>query len=118
MAELNQRWLILTTGVVVPSFGTVVFNVLGQLVKNGAKSDVPAGSFDFSLGCALAIVGVAVAQSELDRTRSLFVVFSLLMLILIGADIIARYRWPQWEIEMIVLSDSIAFLATAWAMWK
>ena len=77
---MDQRAMNLAAGLVVPSAGSVVFNVLGELVKNGAKAEIPVGSYDFSLGCALAIVGVAVAQKDMDRARTLFVLFSLLLL--------------------------------------
>ncbi len=115
---MDQRTLNLATGLAVPSVGTIVFNVLGELVKNGAKAEIPVGSYDFSLGCALAIVGVAVAQRDMDRARALFVMFSMLLLILIGLDIIVRYRWSEFELQIIVASDFVAFIATAWAMWE
>jgi hypothetical protein len=107
----------LAAGLIVPSAGTIIFNVLGDLVKNGAKAEIPLASYDFSLGCALAIVGVAVAQKDMERARSLFVLFSLLVLILIGLDVILRYRWSEFEPAIVALSDFIAFAATFWAMW-
>ena len=115
---MDQKTLNLATGLAVPSFGSIIFNVLGELVKNGAKTPIPAGAYDFSLGCALAIIGVAVAQSDMNKARTLFVVFSALLLILIGLDIILRYRWIEWEMTIIVLSNLVALATTAWSMWE
>ena len=82
----------------------------------GAAIPSAATIIDFSLGCALAIVGVAVSQKDPKTARAMVVLFSSWLLILIVIDAILRYRWSGWEAEIIVISDIVALISTARAM--
>jgi hypothetical protein len=115
---LNERLLNLIIGLAVPTVGAVIFNILGEMVKNGAHAPIPVADYDYSLGCVLAIFGVAVAQRQLGKARNLFVFSVLVLLMLIVVDIILRYRWSDWELEFIVAGDLVAILATGWAMFN
>ena len=100
----------------LPVGGGLIFNVLGEMVKSGAKAEIPLAIWDFSLGCALAIVGVAVAQSNLGRARNLFIWAICVLFILTGVDIILRHKFDKWELAWIAISDAIAFGAVWRAM--
>ena len=82
----------------------------------GAAIPSAATIIDFSLGCALVIVGVAVSQNDPKTARAMVVHFSSWLLILIVNDAILRYRWSAWEAEIIVISDIVALISTARAM--
>jgi len=114
---MDRRWLNIAAGLAIPSAGTVVFNVLSEMVKGGAKVDIPFADWDFSFGCALAIVGVAVSQEDEGKARAAFVLFAAVLLILLVFDIILRYRWPSYEGQIIAVSDVLALSATLAAMW-
>jgi hypothetical protein len=102
----------------IPSAATVLFNVLGDMLKHGANSQAPPEAYDFSLGCAFAIVGAAVAQSNRDKAKTMFMAFLFLLLALILTDLIVRYKFRDWELTMIIVSDVIALGGTARAIWE
>jgi hypothetical protein len=102
----------------IPVAGALVFNVIGDAVHYGAKTPIPLSDLDFSIGTAFAIVGVAAAQTSPERQRWMF---GLLLIVYIGTqfvDIFLRYRFPEWEAYMIVVSDAFSICAAGFRMWN
>jgi len=105
-------------GLLIPSAASVLFNVLSEMLKSGAQKDIPNGAYDFALGCAFAIVGAAVTQRAQDKAKMIFTIFCVVLLALVFTDLILRYKYAGHELSLIVLSDCIALVGTAWAIWE
>ena len=112
------KTLNLIVNLLIPVAGTTIFNVLGEMVKSGANAAIPVSDYDFSLGCALTIVGVAVAQTDIQGAREMFAVFVVVLLALFVFDLILRYRVPGYDVLLIGISNLVALLSTGWAMWR
>ncbi len=105
-------------GLLIPSAASVLFNVLIEMLKSGARADIPNSAYDFALPCAFTIVGAAVVQTAQEKAKMIFTIFCMVLLALILTDLILRYKLTDHELFLIVLSDCIALVGTAWAIWE
>jgi len=114
----REKTLNLLAGLLIPSGATMLFNVLGVELRNGHGAPIPSEAYDFALGCAFSMVGVAVAQTNRNKTVKIFMYFLITLLVLIGTDLVFRYRFVDNEISMILLSDVIALAGATLAIWE
>lgn len=115
----ERRVQNLTAGLLIPSFASIIFNVLNHLVEKGKDAPIPLTTFDISLGCVFTIVGVAVSAQEGDKARLLFLAFIVLLLVLITTNIIlVNVLGPKFHWLMIGVGDLLAVAVVAWAIWE
>jgi hypothetical protein len=115
----ERRIQNLTSGLLIPSFASIIFNVLNHLVEKGKDAPIPLTTFDISLGCVFTIVGVAVSAQEGDKARLLFLAFIVLLLVLITTNIIlVNVLGPKFHWLMIGVGDLLAVAVVAWAIWE
>ena len=119
MFDLSKPFGKITVGAFIPCFAAVVFNALNFIIENKGTKPLPPLSesiFDFSSGCAFAIVGIAVTCRKTDKVAKMFVVFCLLLLMILTTDIIlpAILNWNKFW--LIWLTNVVSFAALAWAI--
>jgi hypothetical protein len=113
-----EKFSTLVWNLFIPLVGALVFNLIGDALHFGPKAPVSASALDFSIGAAFAIVGVAAAQPSPERQRWMFGLFLVVYIVSQFFDIFLRYRFPDWEYDIVGVSDAVSCAAATVAMWR
>ncbi|MGE0258233.1 MAG: hypothetical protein AB7H71_03545 [Alphaproteobacteria bacterium] len=111
--------LRIVAGVLVPSFATIIFNILSFFVENYHTSPLPRPNetvFEVAVGCTFALFGIGIGAEERNRGERLIIVSVLLMLTIIGVEILAPLflQWPKFY--SVLIMDTLAILALSWGI--
>jgi hypothetical protein len=110
-------WKI-SAGALIPSFATIIFNILNFFFENYQISPMPHlqhSVFDIGVGCAFALVGVCVATKDHALTNTFLIVFVFLLLIILGGQVLVVLL--QWSKLVVVwVTNAICFVALSWAI--
>jgi hypothetical protein len=80
---INIIWKI-TAGALIPSAATIIFNLLNFLFENRQTIPLPV-----AVGCASTLIGICVATKEQATSNKLIIMFSGLILLIIGGELLA-----------------------------
>ena len=113
--------LRIVAGVLVPSFATIIFNILNFFVENYHASPLPRPNetvFEVAVGCTFALFGIGIGAEERNRGERLIIISVLLMLAIIGVEILAPIflRWHKFY--SILVMDTTAILALSWGIFE
>jgi len=90
---MDAKIIQLIAGLLVPAFGSVVFNSLNHLIEKGRDAAIPPTVFDFAIGCTFTIVGIAASSKKPGHVVGLFIAFVLLLLYLMTLNIILELEF-------------------------
>jgi hypothetical protein len=107
-------------GALMPSVATILFNLLNFVFDNYEISPKPTPSestFDIAVGCALAILGICLTAPTQDTSNRLILLLIAILLLIIGAELLAPVFLHWSKMLMVGLVDLVAFFSVAWAIW-
>jgi hypothetical protein len=115
---MNQKIINLFASLLVPAFGSVLFNALNQLIKYGPTAPVPPEIFDFAVGCGFTVAGLAATQKTVAKTASYFLVFMVLLFVLMGLDVILISYLSNYKTAIIWASNILSLAVVAVSIWN
>ncbi len=115
---MDPRLINVIAGLLVPSFGSIVFNALNNLIDKGAAAPIPPTVYDVSIGCAFTVIGIAATQKQAQKVTIYFLVFVLLLLVLMGLNIVLFHRYPDYQASIIWFSNILSLTVVAISIWK
>jgi hypothetical protein len=111
-------WKI-AAGALIPALATIIFNAINFVFENlhkGAVPPVQESVYDFSAGCAFSLIGVCVAIKDRTTANKIFIVFSALLLIILGCQV-AVVVWGMKKLVMIWIANIVSFVALSWSIY-
>ena len=109
----------LIAGLLIPAFGSIIFNALNYMLQSVHGPSFPPEVFDIALGCSFTVVGVAVAEKNANRSQKLFLAFIALILVLILTNIILAHTLPEhYRIWLVFIGNVLAISIVTRAIWN
>jgi len=107
-----------TAGALIPSFATIVFNILNFFFENYHISPMPqlqSSVFDIGVGCAFSLVGVCVASRDRAFTNNFLIIFVLLLLFILASQLAVLFL--QWsKLWTVLVTNVVCLAALSWAI--
>jgi len=109
-------WKI-SAGALIPSFATIVFNLLHHIVEYAGRPmpPPPYSVYDIGVGCAFSLVGICVASKDHRKSNNFLIVFVFLLLLILASYLpVAFLEWSS--LGLMMLTNIICFVALSWAI--
>ncbi len=108
----------ITAGALIPSFATIVFNLLNFILENYSKRPLPGidpADYDIAAGCVFSIIGICVTAKEHAISSRLAVTCVFLILFVLFGDILPTLLQVS-KFLMVVIVDGVALAALCWSI--
>jgi hypothetical protein len=106
-------------GALIPSLAVIIFNLLNFVFdnyENIPRPHLPKSVFDISVGCAFAIVGIAVTAKEKELMARLTVGSIIVILAILGVGLILPFFLIIEKGLAIWLVNILSFFVLGWAI--
>jgi hypothetical protein len=117
-AQAASLLLRLCAGALIPSFATIIFNILNFIFENYQKTPpqtMQDSVYEVGVGCAFSMIGVCVGSKSFQFINKFLVVFVFLLLFLLMGQLSALiWGWPR----MLIMwsTNLVALAALIWAI--
>lgn len=105
-------------GALIPALATILFNALSFLLDHRSENPLPPlpdSVWDFGVGCAFSLVGIAVATRDIKLARLLPLVFVGLLMLILGGQLAVEF-FHLSKFAVICTTDFLCGLALCWAI--
>ncbi len=107
-------------GVLIPSLGAIIFNMLQLVVdanESGDVMQVGASSYDVAIGCTLALFGIGVGATDSSTSRMLVTTAVILLLATVAVEIVGPIFFELPRLRGIVTMDALSMMILALGIW-
>ncbi len=108
----------MTAGALIPSFATIVFNLLNFLFENYSRKPLPGidpTAYDVAAGCVFSIIGICVTAKDRAVSSRLAVTCVILILVVLLGDMLPTLLQLN-KLLMVVVVDVVALSALCWSI--